>query len=200
MGGPLHFTSSRGRPATSPRLIAGLLYLQHSFALSDEDMVRGWVENPYWQLFCGETWFQHRPPINPSLPRHWRKRIGEEGLEWMLTQTIKAAESTQAVKPQSFQKVIVDSTVQEKAIAYPIDSKLLERVRLHLVKLAAEEAGAAPELQLRSTKTSHASRTVCPCQTIQAHERQFEEAENRGGPCLARCRAATGKNTWRPAR
>ena len=61
-----HFPSSRGRPATSTRLIAGLLYLQHTFALSDEDVVWGWVENPYWQLFCGETWFQHQPPIDPS--------------------------------------------------------------------------------------------------------------------------------------
>lgn len=52
------FPSSRGRPATAPRLVAGLLYLQHTFALSDEEVVWGWVENPYWQLFCGETWFQ----------------------------------------------------------------------------------------------------------------------------------------------
>ena len=133
-----HFPSSRGRPATSTRLIAGLLYLQHTFALSDEDVVWGWVENPYWQLFCGQTWFQHRPPIDPSSLTRWRKRIGEAGLEWMLTQTIKAAESAQVVKRQSFQKVIVDSTVQEKAIAHPTDSKLLERARLHLVKLAAE--------------------------------------------------------------
>ncbi len=47
------FPSLRGRPATAPRLIAGLLYLQHTYALSDEDVVWGWVENPYWQLFCG---------------------------------------------------------------------------------------------------------------------------------------------------
>lgn len=159
-----HFPSSRGRPATSTRLIAGLLYLQHTFALSDEDVVWGWVENPYWQLFCGETWFQHRPPIDPSSLTRWRKRIGEEGLEWMLTQTIKAAESTKVVKPQSFQKVIVDSTVQEKAIAHPTDSKLLERARQQLVKLAAE-AGltlrqnynrAAPRLAVQVGRYAHA--------------------------------------------
>lgn len=120
-----HLPSSRGRPATPTGLIAGLLYRQHTFALSDEDVVWGWVENPYWQLFCGERWFQHRPPIDPSSLTRWRNRIGEEGLEWMLTQTIKAAESTKVVKPQSYQKVIVDSTVQEKAIVHPTDSKLL---------------------------------------------------------------------------
>jgi len=159
-----HFPSSRGRPATSTRLIAGLLYLQHTFALSDEDVVWGWVENPYWQLFCGETWFQHRPPIDPSSLTRWRKRIGEAGLEWMLTQTIKAAESARVVKPQSFQKVIVDSTVQEKAIAHPTDSKLLERARQHLVKLAAEAGLAlrqnynrqAPRLAVQVGRYAHA--------------------------------------------
>lgn len=159
-----HFPSSRGRPATSTRLIAGLLYLQHTFALSDEDVVWGWVENPYWQLFCGETWFQHKPPIDPSSLTRWRKRIGEEGLEWMLTQTIKAAESTKVVKPQSFEKVIVDSTVQEKAIAHPTDSKLLERARQQLVQLAVE-AGltlrqnynrAAPRLAVQVGRYAHA--------------------------------------------
>ena len=159
-----HFPSSRGRPATSTRMIAGLLYLQHTFALSDEDVVWGWVENPYWQLFCGETWFQHRPPIDPSSLTRWRKRLGETGLEWMLTQTIKAAESAQVVKRQSFQKVIVDSTVQEKAITHPTDSKLLERARQHLVKLAAE-AGLtlrqnynreAPKLAVQVGRYAHA--------------------------------------------
>ena len=132
------FPSRRGRPATAPRLIAGLLYLQHTYALSDEDVVWGWVENPYWQLFCGETWFQHHPPIDPSSLTRWRKRIGEEGLEWLLTQTIRAAQSVGVVKRQSFDKVIVDSTVQEKAIAHPTDSKLLNRGREQLVKLASE--------------------------------------------------------------
>jgi IS5 family transposase len=158
------FPSSRGRPATAPRLVAGLLYLQHTFALSDEDVVWGWVENPYWQLFCGETWFQHRPPIDPSSLTRWRKRIGEEGIEWLLTQTIKAAESVGVVKRQSYDKVIVDSTVQEKAIAHPTDSKLLNRSREHLVKLVAE-AGLtlrqnynrqAPKLAVQVSRYAHA--------------------------------------------
>src|SRR5574343_2113060 len=60
------FPSRTGRPASSPRLIAGLLYLQHTFACSDEDLIWTWVENPYWQHFCGEPYFQHEPPIDPS--------------------------------------------------------------------------------------------------------------------------------------
>jgi transposase, IS5 family len=132
------FPSSRGRPATSPRLVAGLLYLQHTFALSDEEVVWRWVENPYWQLFCGETWFQHQPPIDPSSLTRWRGRIGANGMEGLLAQTIGAAASVKVIKRQSLDKVIVDSTVQEKAIAYPTDSKLLNRGREQLVKLAAQ--------------------------------------------------------------
>ena len=53
-------------PCTSPRLVAGLFYLQNAFRLSDEAVVARWAENPYWQHFCGETFFQHRLPIDAS--------------------------------------------------------------------------------------------------------------------------------------
>lgn len=130
------FPSGRGRPAMPPRLVAGLLYLQHTFACSDEVLVWTGVENPYWQHFCGETYFQHEPPIDPSSLLRWRKRIGEAGMEWLLTQTIEAAKKAKVIKAMSLEKVIVDMTVMEKAIAYPTDSRLLERGRQHLVKLA----------------------------------------------------------------
>ena len=62
---------------------------QHAFALSDEAVVARWAENPYWQHFCGETFFQHRQPIDPSSLTRWRNRIGEEGVEWLLTERLK---------------------------------------------------------------------------------------------------------------
>ena len=130
------FPSRTGRPASSPRMIAGLLYLQHTFACSDEDLVWTWVENPYWQHFCGETYFQHKPPIDPSSMTRWRQRVGEEGVEWLLTETIEAARRGKVVKAKSFEKIIIDTTVMEKAVAYPTDSRLLECGRQHLVKLA----------------------------------------------------------------
>jgi transposase, IS5 family len=73
------FPAPEGRPAASPRLVAGLMYLQHAYRLSDEAVVARWVENPYWQHFTGETFFQHRPPIHPSSLSRWRDRIGEDG-------------------------------------------------------------------------------------------------------------------------
>ena len=98
------FPSHTGRPATSPRLVAGLLYLQHAYALSDEAVVARWAENPYWQHFCGETFFQHRLPIDPSSMTRWRQRIGEEGVEWMLTQTIEAGKCAGVVNRLLAQK------------------------------------------------------------------------------------------------
>jgi IS5 family transposase len=95
------FPSHRGRPATSPRLVAGLLYLQHAYRLSDEAVLARWVENPYYQHFTGETFFQHRPPIDPSSLTRWRDRIGEEGAEWLLTKTIEAGRNSGTVDNDS---------------------------------------------------------------------------------------------------
>lgn len=132
------FPSHTGRPATSPRLVAGILYLQHVEALSDEDVIARWVENPYLQHFCGETFFQHRRPIDPSSLTNWRKRNGEEGVEWLLTKTIEAGIEAGIIDRRSAEQVIVDTTVMEKNIAHPTDARLYERARQRLVKLAQE--------------------------------------------------------------
>ena len=121
------FKSRTGRPATSPRLIAGLLYLQHAFDLSDEEVVATWVENPYWQVFTGEIYLQTRPPIDPSSLTRWRKRLGEAGVEEMLSLTLVLAQELGMLRESSLKTVIVDTTVMPKAIAHPTDSRLLER-------------------------------------------------------------------------
>ena len=85
----------------------------------------------------------------------------------VIGQTIRAAASVKVIKRQSLNKVIVDSTVEEKAIAYPTDSKLLNRRREQLVKLMAE-AGitlrqnynrVAPKLAGRIVRSAHAGNT-----------------------------------------
>ncbi len=120
------FPSHTGRPATSPRLVAGLLYLQHAYRLSDEAVVARWVENPYYQHLCGETFFQHRPPVDPSSLTRWRNRIGEEGAEWLLTKTIEARQ-----KPKDKRKLYalhepeVDCISKGKArVRYEFGSKV----------------------------------------------------------------------------
>ncbi|WP_128253367.1 IS5 family transposase [Falsirhodobacter deserti] len=158
------FPSATGRPATSPRLIAGLMYLQHAFNLSDEAVVARWVENPYYQHFTGETFFQHRPPIDPSSLVRWRKRIGEEGVEWLLTKTIEAGRSSGAVTDKALKQVAVDTTVMEKNIAHPTDARLYERARTLLVGLAKKAgidlrqsyARLAPRLAIQVGRYAHA--------------------------------------------
>ena len=114
-----HFASSRGRPALSPRLVAGLLYLQHANDARDEAVVATWLENPYWQYFCAEACLQTALPIDPSSLSRWRKRIGEEGVEVLLAVTIEAARAAGLIKKSSLDKVIVDTTVMPKVIAHP---------------------------------------------------------------------------------
>ncbi len=125
-----------GRPAIATRLIAGLHYLKHTYRLSDEQVVQRWAENPYWQYFCGEIYFQHELPLNPSSLTRWRQRLGDQGMELLLGATIDAAITSKAVKRRDVKRVTVDTTVQEKAIAFPTDSRLYNRARERLVRLA----------------------------------------------------------------
>lgn len=179
------FPSATGRPATPPRLVAGLLYLQHAYRLSDEAVVARWVENPYYQHFTGETFFQHRPPIDPSSLTRWRGRIGEEGVEWLLTQTIRAGQKSGAIDEDSAKRVAVDTTVMEKAIAHPTDSRLYERAREQLVALA-QEAG----VELRQSYARLAPRLALQVGRY-AHAKQFKRMRK----ALKRLKGYTGRVT-----
>jgi IS5 family transposase len=134
--------SNAGRPRLPIRLMASLLYLKHSFDLSDEELVLRWSENIVWQFFSGCEYYEARPPCDASQVVRFRRAIGEDGLEQLLKATIECAVEIRAVKPAELERVIVDSTVQEKAIAHPVDSRLLEIAR-HKVVSAARCAGIA---------------------------------------------------------
>lgn len=82
------YTEKEGRPGIATRLMVGLQYLKHTYNLSDEAVVERWVENPYWQHFCGVEYFQHELPIDPSQMTRYRTRIGEAGCEALLKRTI----------------------------------------------------------------------------------------------------------------
>ena len=134
MGG--FFDPGQGRPALPVRLLVGLHYLKSLYNVSDEKVVSTFVENPYWQYFCGYEYFQHSPPCNPTSLVHWRKRFGADGFELLLTETIEAARRSGAMKPSSLRRVNVDTTVQEKAIEFPTDARLYHKMRRKLVKAA----------------------------------------------------------------
>lgn len=194
------YQSKVGRPATRTRLIVGLTYLQFMYDLSDEAVVDRWIEVPYWQYFTGEEFFQHRLPIDPTTLGKWRKKIGEAGCEWLLTQTLEAAKSLKLLKKSSLEKVVVDTTVMEKNIAFPTDSQLLNRVREHLVR-EAERLGIelrqnynreAPELVKKAGRYAHAKQmnrvkgTVRKLKTIVGRVvRDIERKAAAGGVELA---------------
>src|SRR3712207_3018912 len=122
--GPLY--AEAGRPGLPTRLMAGLHLLKHAKGLSDEQVCAQWVENPYFQAFCGEAWFRHRLPLDRSSMTRWRRRIGPERLEAVLAETIAAAKRAGAMGEAHAKRGTIDTTVQTKAVAHPTDSHLLQ--------------------------------------------------------------------------
>jgi IS5 family transposase len=125
-----------GRPPLPTRLMAGLCILKHTYNLSDEMLCERWVENPYYQFFCGEEFFQHRLVFDRSSLTRWRQRMGEEKLQALLQESLSVATKTEAIKPADLNRVIVDTTVQPKNVMFPTDARLLNRAREILVRLA----------------------------------------------------------------
>jgi len=126
--------SHTGRPAKSVRLMVPLLLLKQLDDLSDEQVIQRWVENPYWQYLSGETHFQWKPPVASSDLIHFRNRIGKKGAERLLKLSIDLFNS----RIQK-EEVLIDTTVQEKNITHPTDSKLAKKVIDTCRKIANQE-------------------------------------------------------------
>ncbi len=124
-----------GRPGIPIRTIAGMLLLRRMFNESDESVLERWVENPYWQYFCGEVYFRYDPPFDRTELIKFRKRIGEEGAEILLKMSIDLFPRKEAQEKE----VLIDTTVQEKNITYPTDVKLQKKIIEKCRKIAKEE-------------------------------------------------------------
>ncbi len=133
------FHDSFGRPSSRTRLIFGLHFLKAMHNESDESVVVMWVENPYWQYFCGELSFQHKPPTDPTTTNKWRKKIKAQGFEEIFKTVIETGLKTGTIRVADFEKINVDTTVQEKAVTFPTDSKLYHKMREKLVNESARK-------------------------------------------------------------
>jgi len=164
------YTDKPGHPPLPTRLMAGLAILKHMHDLSDEVLCERWIENPYYQLFCGEEFFQHALVFDRSSMTRWRQRMGEEKLIALIQESLNVATRTGAAKPADFSKVIVDTTVQPKAVAFPTDAKLMHRARERLIRLARKHGVA-----LRQSYERVGKRALIKHQRY-AHAKQFKRA------------------------
>ena len=169
------YCPDNGRPGVSTRLMVALHYLKYTHNLSDEDVVSGWVENPYWQYFSGMKCFEHKPPIDPSSMTRWRKRIGEAGAEELLKETIAAGLKLKAVKTYQLKRVNIDTTVQEKEIRFPTDARLYDRARQRLVDQAKERG-----ISLRQNYNRKSKEMLCR-QSRYSHAKQMKRAKRCTG-------------------
>lgn len=157
-----------GRPGAPLRLLVSLCYLKYAFNVSDEDMQTLWVENPYWQYFAGYSYMQHEFPIDYTTWEKWRKRMGHERLESLLAETVDLAVREKQLKKSDCKRVNIDTTVQEKNVTYPSDSKLLYKA---VVKLGI--AASRRNIPLRQSYVRVGKRAAVKAGRY-AHARQFK--------------------------
>jgi len=164
------YHDSDGRPGAPIRVYVGLHYLKHTFDESDESVVDRFIENPYWQYFCGYEYFQHNFPIDPSSMTRFRKRVGWEKLEHLFKELLSTATREGYLKERDLEHLNVDTTVQEKAIAFPTDARLYYKMREALVNYAKSHS-----IDLRQNYR-RLSRQCLIKQSRYAHAKQFKRA------------------------
>jgi IS5 family transposase len=136
-----------GRPSVPIRKMIGSILLKQIYSESDESFVDRWVENPYWQYFCGEYSFQKNKPFDPSEFVHFRKRIGKEGAQALLKISIQLFG-----KELVMDDVYIDTTVQEKNVTFPTDSKLYRKVIAQSRNIAKRECIGLRQSYIRKEK------------------------------------------------
>jgi Transposase domain (DUF772) len=157
--------SPAGRPRLPIRLMVSLVYLKHSYNLSDEELAARWSENVLWQFFSGMEYYEHRQPCDPTQIGRFRRGIGEEGLELLLKATIDTAVAIKAVKPKELERVIVDTTVQ------------VRREVANIIVSPAHKAGDETGCSVSRSLPVHASLATASCEATGTKRLAF-------GPCL----------------
>ena len=141
------YSKNMGRPAKPIRLMVGLLILKHIRNISDESVVEQWSENIYYQYFCGEKSFVVGAPCEASELVHFRKRIGEDGIELILKESIRING-----EDSDDDNINIDTTVQEKNITFPTDSKLHKKIIKKCKKISEEEGLPVRQTYTRTLK------------------------------------------------
>ncbi len=127
--------SKVGNPSHPIRFMVGCLLLKHLYNLGDETLEKAWIMNPYMQYFCGRVFFEHEFPCDPSNFVHFRKRIGEKGIEKIFAYSV----SMHNAQTNTSNFVLSDTTVQENNTTFPTDAKLAKKVIDYCNKIAENE-------------------------------------------------------------
>ena len=115
--------------------MVGCLLLKHLCNLGDETLEKAWIMNPYMQHFCGRVFFEHEFPCDPSNFVHFRKRIGEKGIEKIFAYSVTMHDA----QTNTSNFVLSDTTVQENNTTFPTDAKLCKKVIDYCNKIAENE-------------------------------------------------------------
>ena len=160
------YYSEMGRPAIPIRKMVGCMLLKQMYNQSDEAFIDRWVENVYWQYFCGETYFQYEKPFDPSEFVHFRKRLGPDGAEKLLKLSIRLFEAKEVEEKE----VLIDTTVQENNITFPTDTKLHKKIIEGCWKISEKE-----DIELRQSYKRTISQLMID-QRFREHPRRRKKA------------------------
>src|SRR6516164_3276882 len=175
------YSDGPGCPPLPTRLMAGLVLLKHMYDLSDEALCDRWIENPYFQFFCGEEFFQHRLPFDRSSLTRWRQRMGDAKLTALIQESLSVATRTEAMKPKDARGRRYDGTAEGGDVPD----------RCQAVKPSARTPGtacracrcrAAPVLCAGRPAGVYQASTLCPCPSVQARQQKPAQAQDLSGP------------------
>ena len=164
------YSEKMGAPGKEIRLMVGLQYLKYMYNESDEMIVRKFVENPYYQYFCGNEYFEHSLPINSSSMTRFRGRMGKESIEELFKEIVQSASGSKQLEEKDFEQLNADTTVEEKAISFPTDAKLYYK----MLKALVEEASSRG-IKLRQSYKFVSKKTLTK-QAGYSHAQQMKRA------------------------
>jgi transposase, IS5 family len=174
--------NARVRRRLPIRLMIALLHFKRALNLSDEELCVRSSDNMQWQFFSGMARYEPCLPCDATQTGRFRRVLGEAGVEQLLKTTCKTALAMKLVKPAEFERVIVDTTVQEKRIARPSNSRLQSK--------SAPQGG-----QRRQARGHRRQADVCRArQTVAPQGRRLRARQ--AAPPLGRAPSSASARSW----
>ena len=108
--GPIQGVPSEGRPSQT-RATVGLAILRQLYELTDDVLCDRWLENPYYQLLCGEQFFQHSLPYDRVVLLAGLRRLGPDKLRTLMRAGLSGGVGISPVEIPELSRLGVDSDI-----------------------------------------------------------------------------------------